>query len=407
MDTDPRIRVLELRSVRGTGGGPEKTIMLGAAHADRDRFDITVCYIRDRRDLDFQPAHRASRLGITYLEAHERHSFDPAIWPTLRRIVSEHRIDIVHAHEYKTDFLALLLAKRTGIIPLATAHGWTGNSVREQWVYYPLDKRLLARFPRVVAVSGDIRDDLVRHGADPRRVTVLLNAVDPAAFRRSRERRNVVRSALGFGAADVVVGSVGRLERQKRYDLLLEAFAELARTRPDLRLAIAGDGRLRGELSLLAARLGVADRFHFLGHRHDVAEVHHAFDVFVQSSEYEGTPNAVLEAMAMETPLVATDVGGTKEVAGPGTHGLIVPKHDVPALSAAINEVLTDVDRTAARVAAARRRVEEDLSFANRTRRLEAIYAELARPGHPATSGLTPAAPAGLDDTRSARPHNA
>src|SRR5689334_15938071 len=102
------IRVLELRSVRGTGGGPEKTILLGAARTDPDRFAVTVCYIRDRRDEVFGIGERTDvrGQGLDYLEITERHSLDPAIWPALRRLVRDRRIDIVHAHEYKTDLLA-------------------------------------------------------------------------------------------------------------------------------------------------------------------------------------------------------------------------------------------------------------------------------------------------------------
>src|SRR6188472_4414588 len=97
------IRVLELRSVRGTGGGPEKTILLGAARSDRSRYAVTVCYIRDLRDDVFHIDGRATELGVDYVEVRERHSFDWRIWPELRRLVRERRIDIVHSHDYKTN----------------------------------------------------------------------------------------------------------------------------------------------------------------------------------------------------------------------------------------------------------------------------------------------------------------
>jgi glycosyltransferase involved in cell wall biosynthesis len=114
-----------------------------------------------------------------------------------------------------------------------------------------------------------------------------------------------------------------------------------------------------------------------LGHRQDVADLHQAFDLFVQSSEYEGTPNAVLEAMAMETPLVATDVGGTAELAFDEVHALLVPCRDVPALRGAIVRALDDPAAMRKRAEAARRRIEDDLSFDARTRKLEDIYREL------------------------------
>jgi glycosyltransferase involved in cell wall biosynthesis len=284
----------------------------------------------------------------------------------------------VHAHEYKTDLLALLLARRTGIVPLATAHGWTGHSGRERYLYYPADKWLLARYPRVVAVSTDIRNALVRYGARPDRVTVILNSIDPDAFRRDPARRAPVRRELGLADDAIVVGAVGRAEPQKRFDLLLDAMAPLVARDPRVRVVIAGDGSRLPALTAHAATLGIAGQCVFTGHRPDVADLHNAFDLFVQSSEYEGTPNAVLEAMAMTSPLVATDVGGTAELAADGEHGLIVPPHDVPALTAAVDRVLHDPEAAQARARAARRRVETDLSFATRTRKLEDIYVELA-----------------------------
>jgi glycosyltransferase involved in cell wall biosynthesis len=366
--------VLELRSVFGTGGGPEKTILLGAAETDHDRFHVDVCYIRDRRDDVFQLQARAARLGVSYVEVDERHSFDVRVWPALCQLVRDRRIDIVHAHDYKTDALALLLARRLAIVPLATAHGWTGQSPRERFVYYPADKRILARYPHVIAVSSDIKAELVRCGSRSDQVTVILNSIDPTAFRRLAERRTIVRDALGFTPEQRVIGAVGRLERQKRFDLLIDALVPIFTTRQDVQLAIAGDGSLMRELVAHAATRGVRDRCHFLGHRDNVADLHHGFDLFVQSSEYEGTPNAVLEAMAMETPMVATDVGGTRELAEPDRHGIIVPKHDVPALTRAILHALAHPDDGWRMARAARARIEHELSFSTRTRRLERIY---------------------------------
>jgi glycosyltransferase involved in cell wall biosynthesis len=188
-----------------------------------------------------------------------------------------------------------------------------------------------------------------------------------------------LRAAHGWTTGDVVIGAVGRLERQKRFDLLLDAFARLAPSHPALRLALVGDGRLRTDLEAQAARLALGDRVRFLGHRPDLVDLHHTFDLLVQSSEYEGTPNAVLEAMAMETPIVATDAGGTRELAWPDVHALVVPVGDANALASAVSGVLAHPAAARTRAIAARRRIETDLSFEARTRTLEALYEELMR----------------------------
>ena len=114
---DAVIRVLELRSVRGTGGGPEKTILLGAALADRSRFAVTVCYLRDARDPLFRVDRRAETADLDYVEITEQYSFDARVWPKLRALVRDRRIDIVHAHEYKTDLLAGCCSLRAASFP--------------------------------------------------------------------------------------------------------------------------------------------------------------------------------------------------------------------------------------------------------------------------------------------------
>lgn len=380
------IRILELRSVWGTGGGPEKTILFGAARADRDRFAVTACYLRDARDAVFRLDGVARDLGVDYVEIPERHSFDPKIWSALRRLVRAGRFDIVHAHDYKTDLLALLVSKAEGVTPLATAHGWSGTTVRERLLYYPVDRRLLARYPKVIAVSPAIREILIAVGAPPERIAVVLNGVDTSAFRRDPARRVAARAAIGIEPRHQVVGAIGRLEPIKRVDLLLEAFARARRVRPDLHLVVAGGGSLASSLERSARRLA-ADACTFLGHHADVISLHHALDCFVQSSDSEGTSNALLEAMAMETPIVATAVGGTGSLIRDGVDGRLVPPGDVVRLCDAIERTLDDGTATWQRVRSARQRVVEDFSFAARTRKVDAIYEELVLPRRRGSAG--------------------
>ena len=374
------VRVLELRSVRGTGGGPEKTILMGAAMADPERVHVTVCYLRDRRDGIFAIDARARDAQVDYVEVSERHSFDPQVWSQLRRLIADRQIDLIHSHDYKTNALALLLSKSCGVAALSTVHGWTGHSPRERYVYYPADKKVLARFPRLIAVSTDIANELIAHGAPPERVTTVLNAIDPRAFHRDPAKVTEARARFHLQPDQITIGAVGRLEPQKRFDLLLEAFAELYRRNPKLHLIIAGDGSLRQPLEEQRQSMGLRDGVTFTGHVIDVIPVHHALDLFVQSSDYEGTPNSVLEAMAMETPIVATEAGGTAELVHDGIHGRIIPCGRVDKLIYGIAATMLDPAATRRMMVRARQRVEGELSFESRVRKVEGIYQELAGP---------------------------
>jgi len=369
------IRVLELRSVYGTGGGPDKTIVASGQRAD-ENISLTLCYLKNAHDPLFPIGNLARSLGLDYVEIEERHSLDPRIWSTLKQLVQSRRIDIVHGHEYKTDLLAFFLARATGTIPFATAHGWTGHSWRERRLYYPADKRLLARFPRVAAVSSEIKQELVIHGARAERIDVVLNGIDPGRFRRQPAQQPEARMRWQIGPDEIAIGSVGRLEPQKRFDLLIQAFHELADRFPAARLLIAGEGSLKDQLQAQIDTIGRRDRIVLTG-QVDVTPFHHALDLFVQSSEYEGTPNVVLEAMALETAIVATDVGGTSELARHDLEALIVPPGSVPRLRDAMLAVLSQPASARDRVHAARRRVETDLSFDHRMQRINGLYENL------------------------------
>ena len=206
---------------------------------------------------------------------------------------------------------------------------------------------------------------------------MLLNGIDPCEFRRDLRIRERVRTQLGCQPGEVVLGAAGRVEQQKRFDVLVEALGILRRSHPQVRLVIAGEGSLRETLARQIRRLTLENRCQLLGYRADVADLYQAFDVLVQSSDYEGTPTVVVEAMALEIPVVATDVGGTVELAHHREHALIVPRRDPSGLARAIAETLDRPLATASRVFAARKRVEAELSFETRTRTLEAIYREL------------------------------
>ena len=253
------VRILELRSVWGTGGGPEKTILMSAAMADVPQVRVTVCYLRDRRDDVFGIDRKAAGIDIDYVEVIERNSFDWRIWPQLKQLVRDRQIDLVHSHDYKTNLLALLLSRSTGVRALSTVHGWTGHSARERHFYYPFDKRVLARFPRLIAVSTDIANELIRHGAKQTSVTVVLNAIDHRIFKRDAGRTAAARAALGLADGDLAIGAVGRLEPQKRFDLLLQAFAAYRQEQPRARLLIVGDGSLRAALDERRVALNLGD----------------------------------------------------------------------------------------------------------------------------------------------------
>ena len=179
-----------------------------------------------------------------------------------------------------------------------------------------------------------------------------------------------------FGLADgqFAIGGVGRLEPQKRFDLLVEAFAQVHAAHPHARLLIAGEGSCRAALEQQIADLGLHDACRLVGHCAEVPTFYHALDLLAQSSEYEGTPNVVLEGMALGTPVVATDAGGTADLLRDGIDGRIVPRLDTVRLSKALSDAVSNPALRRAWVQSARARVESELSFTSRMGKVEAQY---------------------------------
>jgi glycosyltransferase involved in cell wall biosynthesis len=371
------IRILELRSVWGSGGGPDKTIFAGAARINRAKFAVTVCYIRDKRDPAYGIAKRSDRGQVDYFEVFEKHSFDLKICSKLHALVRERKIDIIHAHDYKTDLYTWMLSKINRIIPISTAHGWAGHSWKERFVYYPLDRQLLRLYPRVLVVSRDIRRKLIKAGVRENRILVVPNAIDPNAFCRQPALSRIVREDLGIRPGKVVIGAIGRMEKEKNYPLLLSAFSKVHAQHPEVVLLIAGDGSLKGEIQAQSRNLGIAEDCRFLGHVADVGRLHHALDMLVLSSMNEGSPNAVLEAMALRTPVIATNVGGVSDMVRPSVDGLIIAKGSVSELADAMLEVIARSDEARQRSNSARLRVENEFTFDARMRCIESIYEEL------------------------------
>jgi len=374
------LRVLELRSTAGQGGGPERALLLAATAAaamTRGEGEVaggalieTLCFLRRRGQEELQFHRRALELGADSHVVEEDGAIDLRTLGRLRQLARERSIDIVHAHDYKADFYATLLARLEGAKAVATVHGWPVRTLRERAVYYPADRRLLRRFALVFAVSEDLREQLIAAGVEAGRIETLPNAVDVDLFRPDATRRAKVRGEWGVGENEKVIGSLGRLDPEKRPDLLIEAFATVAARLPGARLVIAG-GQARGtSIESLAQRHGVAERVLVLGHRPDAEDVLRGFDVFVQASDSEGSPYSLLEAMASGTPVVATAVGDVPSIIRGSVDGLLVPKGDAAALAAAIEEIVRSPVVARSRAEAARARITAERSLAARNARV-------------------------------------
>jgi glycosyltransferase involved in cell wall biosynthesis len=278
-----------------------------------------------------------------------------------------HAVDVVHTHGFRPDVVDSGVARRCGAATVSTVHGFIGGSWRGR-LYERLQEWSYRRCDAVVAVSRTIVARLAAHGVPAERVHLLRNAFAPAAAPLGRE---AARERLALPPDAFVVGWVGRLSWEKGADVALAALAEL----PGAVLCVVGDGRERAALEAQARALGIADRVRWAGIVHDAAAHMRAFDAYLLSSRTEGTPMALLEAMAAGVPVVATRVGGVPDVIADGESGLLVAPEAPTALAEALLAVRTAPHAAARRAADARATLDREFDPAAWGDRHDAVYA--------------------------------
>jgi glycosyltransferase involved in cell wall biosynthesis len=212
-------------------------------------------------------------------------------------------------------------------------------------------------------------------GLAPRAISVVFPGLPEERFRKLPSAQTA-RREISLEPKSTAIGTLGRLSQQKRHDVLIEAVALASRNVPDLQLVIVGEGELETATRRLAEER-IPGQVTFTGYRSDAIDVLPAFDIFAMSSDFEGLPFALLEAMAAGRPIVTTDVQGAGEAVRNGREGLVVPRRDSEALAAAIVTLAQDRDLADRLGRAARERFREEFTADQMIDRTEALYLEL------------------------------
>jgi glycosyltransferase involved in cell wall biosynthesis len=365
--------VLDARVVTGTGGGPEKTILNSPRFLTPLGYRMLCAYLHPPGDPGFEHLRaRAAAWQAPLVSVPDRGAWDWQVVPELLRICRRERVAIWHGHDYKSNALGLLLRRFWPMHLVTTVHGWV-KQTRRTPLYYWIDRVCLPHYEAVLCVSEDLRDRCLAAGVPAARCLLLENGIDTAAYAR-RVGVAEAKRRLGVPPDRFVIGAVGRLSAEKGFDVLLRAAARLLAAGHDLEVRIVGEGDQEADLRRLIAELGCPERMHLLGFSPDLIPLYEALDVFVLSSIREGLPNVLLEALALEAPVVATRVAGVPRLIQDGRNGVLVEPGSLPELTAALGRLLGDGPLRTRLAAAGRATVEADYSFARRMDRMARLY---------------------------------
>ncbi len=298
-------------------------------------------------------------------------------------ILSGKSVQILHSHRYKENLLAALLARRCRVpIVVRTQHGLPEplqGFRRAKQTLIQLADHCVARWAtdRIISVSLEMTETLARR--IPRTsIQTIPNGVDLETV-QSRFSKSEAQARLSLPLNAKVIGTAGRLEPVKRLDLFLEMARRIRDRRSDVRFLIAGEGREEEPLRALAARLGIEKEMLFLGHRNDVYDVLRAFDMMVLTSDHEGLPMVLLEAMALGALIVARSVGGIPEAIQSGLSGVLVNSGDAAALAEACLRALDGTDDSRRMTEAARKLAQERFSSERTAGEVRWLYHSLLK----------------------------
>jgi len=350
-------------------GGAERVAVHIARGLNRRRFETMLISFTGRVGCDLDQMLEAEGIEARYLGKHP--GFDYRVYGRLDAVLKEYEPDVIHTHLHVLRYAlpSMLLMKRVAMVH--TVHNLAEREVEPR-------ARLIQRYAfthgvKPVAVAEEVAASLGSlYGIH--RSRVIPNCIPTDLYANPQTPRNVWRATQGFKDTDVLFVCVARFAPQKNHSLLLESFAEGPASDPRAHLVLVGEGDLRANLEEQARKLQVAEKVHFLGLRSDIPDVLGAMDVFVLSSDYEGNPLSVLEAMASGLPIVSTAVGGVPNLFEAGKEGFLVQPGDHQGLAKSMNSLLKYEAARKLMGAAAASRARANFDVANMVRAYEEVY---------------------------------
>jgi glycosyltransferase involved in cell wall biosynthesis len=364
--TEP-IPILQVLVSTHAGGGPQHVLAVALGLRARGWRSI----VAGPADGPLFERFRAAGVETVAMPTDRLH---PLTTWRLAQLIRARGVRLVHSHGKGAGVHARLAARRAGVPAVHTLHGIHYERYRApaRAVYLALERRLSALTRIVINVSRtQEREGLALGLFTAAQSRVILNGVDVARLTARVLDRADARATLGLDPAAAVVGSAARFDEVKRLDLLVRAVAAA----PTFVLALVGDGPEASRLRALAATLKVSARVRFAGEIPDAPRLFPAFDVFAAPSRKEGLPLAVLEAMALGLPVVASDIPAHREVLGVPSDGLV--DGGAEAFAARLTALLTDADRRARLGAENRTRARSEFDVRDMLTALDGAYREV------------------------------
>jgi glycosyltransferase involved in cell wall biosynthesis len=318
-----RLKVMQIVPNFGVGGAQRLAMHL-ILGLPKERFDVCVVSLYGPSSTDIEEKIALSGTSIYYLM--KRRGFDYKMLSKIHKLVNSTKPDILHTHEYVLKYVLPSLYLHPGIAAVHTVHNLAEREVAayDRWIHHLAFKSRVT--PVSIATEVSVSIERVYGIRNP---VLIPNGIPTELYATPKVSPEQWRKREGFSSDDILFVSVARLSAQKNHELLLDAFASVAAQDERVHLLLVGDGELRSWIETSIVHRRLSGRVHLCGIRYDIPDILNACDVFVLSSNWEGNPLAVMEAMAAGLPVICTSVGGIPDLVEHGVSGFLVSKGDV------------------------------------------------------------------------------
>lgn len=355
--------------------GAETIILTIAERIDKTKFNPLIVVFKGE-DEEIPPlALEAKQKKIPVEIIILKGKFDFFSIFKLRRIILKNNIDILHSHEYKSDIIAFIATRFTSVKLITTTHGWLSINPKVKF-YEFLDSIVIRFFNKIVAVSNAMEKELLKIKIPSSKTSVIETALDFSYLQLDLKKSNL-REELGFDSNAVLIGTIGRLSLERGHIYFLRAAKEIIKIFPNVIFLIAGDGYLKESLVSEAKKMGIKDKVFFLGFRKDISNILSAIDIFVFPSLRESFGIALVEAMAVGKPVVATRMGISSEIIKDGETGIMIEPKNSDSIREAVIKLLRDENLRVKIGASAKRLVVERFNCQQMVNSYEYAYLAL------------------------------
>jgi len=332
-------KVLQLISSIGFFGA-ENVIAELVTELAASEFEPIIGVIRNLKNPHLELIDFARKNNIESVIFEAQRQFDLQTIASIRNFIKGNNVDIVQTHGYKSNFYAIFAALFENVHLLATCHPWIKTSRRGK-AYAKIDKLLLKKFRRIVAISDQVKKEILDAGIPDNKISIIDNGINLLRFEEQFDTKEI-RKQFGIPLESQVIGTVGRLDLEKGHHILLEAAKIVIQKNPSTFFVIVGDGYLKNDLKSRAEQLKIEDHILLPGIIKEVPKILSVFDVFVLPSLTEGLPMALLEAMAAKKPVIASRVGAIPKVIIDNETGILIKPGNANELSKAVIDLLQD-----------------------------------------------------------------